>query len=204
MLPGAENRLDRQRMICRKCQKSAVSNPAETRRIFNSVRKYLAKEFNFDDKHKISLHIVDAPALEKIAGSTYSPPGAKKIAMMQFQQEITEEKSVLSNKAERRTVKEICRIFILDSTPESVLKDALAHELTHDHLRHNVGKVDNLASEEGFCELVAALYNEKNGNSILNKYKESNKDPVYGGGYRKMRAIYNRCRDLRRTMMSVK
>ena len=85
-----------------------------------------------------------------------------------------------------------------------MLRDALAHELTHDHLRHKVGKVNDLASEEGFCELVASLYNIKTNNSKLNKAKEVNPDPVYGGGYRKMRSIYEKKRSLRETMKAVR
>jgi hypothetical protein len=49
-----------------------------------------------------------------------------------------------------------------------------------------------LADEEGFCELMASIYNEKTGNAGINKLKEEKKDPVYGGGYRRMRSIYLR------------
>ena len=91
---------------------------------------------------------------------------------------------------------EFCSIYVLSHSPRERLIDSIVHELTHDHIRHNVGSVKNLADEEGVCEVVAALYNQKTGNSFLNKSKKSNPDPVYGGGYRKMMEVYNKNRNL--------
>ena len=92
----------------------------------------------------------------------------------------------------------------MDLIPYAMLLDTFAHELTHDHLRHNVGDVKNLTAEEGFCELAASLYNIQKGNKQLNKVKEANNDPVYGGGYRMMSRIYKKTGSFRQTMRHVR
>ena len=125
------------------------------------------------------------------------------MALMTYYKEVTEKRH-FSGKKERFISSESCKIYVLDSIPVAMLYDTLAHELTHDHLRHKVGNVKDPASEEGFCELAAALYNEQKGNRRLNRAKEANTDPVYGGGYRKMRAIYQKTGSLHSTMSYVR
>lgn len=191
------------RSICPACRQKAVVNKHEVYRIFQTVRRELAAKFGYDAKHKIQLYIVDAVKLRQLSKSLYSPANSRRMALMTYYKEVTERKR-FSGKKERFISAETCRIYVLDSIPRAMLYDTLAHELTHDHLRHNVGNVKDLASEEGFCELAAALYNELKGNRHLNKIKEANTDPVYGGGYRKMRSIYQKHGSLRRTMRYVR
>ena len=45
---------------------------------------------------------------------------------------------------------------------------------------------------------------EKRGKKYINLGKEKNLDPIYGGGFRKMRDIYRRTRNLKKTMEQVK
>ncbi|MBQ8756213.1 MAG: protein DA1 [Lentisphaeria bacterium] len=202
-LPNGGGVLPDGRNICGRCRSSAVTDPQEVQRIFRQVRGNLARWFGFDHRHRIQLKIVDYPELRKAAKNIYMPGGGRQLALMQYNQEVTT-RTYSDGRRENFVSKESCRIYVLKSTPELMLRDALAHELTHDHLRHKVGKVNDLASEEGFCELVASLYNIKTNNSKLNKAKEVNPDPVYGGGYRKMRSIYEKKRSLRETMKAVR
>ena len=191
------------RSICHTCRQSAVTSYQEVYKIFQEVRRDLAALFGYDAKHKIQLHIVDAARLRKLSKSLYSPAGSRRMALMTYYKEVTERRR-FSGKKERFISAETCRIYVLDTIPRAMLYDTLAHELTHDHLRHNVGNVKDLASEEGFCELAAALYNVQKGNRYLNRTKEANTNPVYGGGYRKMRSIYRKTGSLRKTMRYVR
>ena len=190
------------RTLCKKCFSSAVRNEQDIRNLFNIIRKDLAKFYAFDAVHKIELKIVSADKLASISKTNYTPENAKRLALMQYQQHYVEKKKF--RRTEKKVTKEICTIYLLSATPKPLLADAIVHELTHDHIRHNVGKTNDLASEEGFCELVAYLYNIKINNKRTNRMKEINTDPVYGGGFKKMRSIYNRTKSLKQTMKYVK
>ena len=179
------------RRICHTCRKTAVTDHNRIRRIYQEVRRNMGIWFGYDQRHKIELVIVPVRELEKRSGSIYLPTDGRRLSLMNYEREVTE-KRYFNGKKQRYISRERCRIFILDSIPELLLYDTLAHELTHDYLRHNLGKVKVLADEEGFCELMASLYNEKTGNHRINILKEEKNDPVYGAGYRNMRKLYKR------------
>lgn len=203
MLPSAK-RLHDGRHICNNCMRTAVTDHHEIRRIFRQVRRNMGHWFGYDQRHRIELEIVPVRELNRQSKSVYLPQGGKRLSLMKYERKVTE-KRYSNGRTHRYISGERCRIFILDSIPRDMLYDTIAHELTHDHLRHNLGKVKDLAEEEGFCELTASIYNEKIGNDRLNKLKEMKKDPVYGGGYRKMRAVYLRNgRNWRRTLRAIK
>ena len=204
-MPGAKTRLPDKRTICRKCNSSAVKSPQEVENIFKKVRSDINKWFGFDNAHSIELHIVNLQELHKLSSELYRPEGSKQLAMMRYQVRI---KQKLNRRGEvKKEIKsgEICRIYVLSHIPRNLLKDTFAHELTHDHLRHNIGKVKELADEEGFCELTASLYNAKTGNLRINKQKEANPDKIYGNGFRKMRKLYiKNGKNLKKTMEYLK
>lgn len=189
--------------VCQSCRKSAVNDPQEVRRIFNRVRQDMNRMFGYDPKHKIILNIVNVPTLNDRSKSVYMPAGGKRLALMHYQNQVQIRKYP-NGREERKIVNEKCQIFILRGVPRVMLYDAFAHELTHDYIRHHVGNVKNLASEEGFCELIAFLYNKKLGNTFLNSRKERNTDPVYGEGFRSMRGIYRRTGSFQKTLKYVR
>ncbi len=158
--------------------------------------------YKYDNRHTIHLKIVDNHTLAKISASVYMPKDSRQLALMNYQAEITTRRG--RGKPKEFITKEQCTIYVLKNTPKDRLIDALAHELTHDHIRHNVGEVKNLANEEGFCELVAALYNKAKGQGYLNTLKMTNPDPVYGDGFRKMLKIYQTNHSLAKTLQYVK
>jgi hypothetical protein len=68
-----------------------------------------------------------------------------------------------------------------------------AHELGHTWLHHERLLGLTRATEEGFCELVAALALEPRGTPMarfLVARAEANPDPTYGGGYRAILALH--------------
>lgn len=202
-MPSERSDTRRDIHVCRKCQESAVQNPGEVRNIFNRVRRDMGKMFGYDTGHNIILRVVDAGTLNKESGNIYLPSGSRRMALMRYQNR-EQVRKYPDGRVEKKVIDEKCQIFVLQGVPRAMLYDALAHELTHDHIRHKVGKVRDLANEEGFCELIASLYNIKLGNGFLNKAKEKNPDPVYGGGYRKMRSIYQRSKSFSKTLKYVK
>lgn len=203
MIPGAR-RIHDGRHICQTCRRTAVTDHNEIRRIFREVRRDMGRMFGYDQRHRIELVIVPVHELNRQSKTVYLPQNGKRLSLMKYEREVTE-KRYFNGRKQRYISRERCRIFILDSIPRAMLYDTIAHELTHDYLRHNLGKVKDLAEEEGFCELTASIYNERTGNAGLNKLKDASPDPVYGGGYRKMRAIYLRNgRNWRRTLRAIK
>lgn len=186
------------RHICRECSKTAVKDPQRIRTIFQQVRSDLARMFGYDNRHRIQLLIVDAQELEKEAHSTYTPTNGQRMALMKYSEKVQTTRR--GRKKSSRVVQTTCQIFVLDSIPEIMLYDVLAHELTHDFLRHKVGKIRDNAKEEGFCELAAALYNQKRGAYFLNRAKNANPDPVYGGGFRTMYSHYRRVKSLHKVL----
>ena len=194
---GGYKKLADGRCICRECSGQLVTGEQEVRRIFRRVRAELAEMFCFDTKHHIELEIVDHETLMQYATSS-GDDGGRRMGLMRYAEKI--EKTIYPNGREKtRVVGKECRIYLLHTMPREILEDAIAHELTHDYLRHRVGKVKDIVAEEGFCELVASLYNEKHGRTHLNKAKELNPSQVYGGGYRKMRDIYRKTRSFYKT-----
>ena len=190
------------RHFCSKCRKKSVKDRNEIARLFRQVRNDLAEYYGYDSKHRIELKIVDLEELERFSQNVYLPEQGKRLALMRFQGVIADVNK--DGKINREDGRQRCQIFVLDNTPKDVLLDAFAHELTHDHLRHTIGKVNDLSKEEGFCELVASLYNIRIKQAYLNRSKEMQKDEIYGDGYRKMREIYRRTKSLKETIKFVK
>lgn len=188
-LPFPTKTLDDQRNICKNCEKGTINNPADIQKLFQSVRNDLQKLFNYDSKHKIDLRIVDKNKLAELGNNIYTPSANARLALMRYFAEVTEETDSKGNK-KKYISHEKCQVFILSHTPKELLLDAIAHELTHDYLRHKLGNLKDLQLEEGFCELVSSLYNQKIGHDYLNERKLTNQDPIYGDGYRKILKIY--------------
>lgn len=200
--PNKTSRLSDGRHICRDCKKTAVSSPEEIRRKVKNIRSHLHRMFGFEPNHHMEIQILDLPALEKACQGIYQMENGNRIALMRFEY-------VINTKTDRRgrKIKSMgrtkCRMFILKDTPLALLEDAIAHELTHDFLRHNTGQYTDLSIEEGFAEAIAAEYNKSVKRSYVNIRKQNTPDPVYGDGYRKMSAMLKK-QGFRRTLNYVK
>ena len=202
-VPSASSPLPDGRRHCRKCRQTAVKDHQNITALFQKVRNDLALWYGFDKTHKIELKIVDLSEMEETSNGVYLPDGGKRLALMRYFPPVMADSNG-DGKADKIIRREKCQIFVMAHTPKDVLLDTFAHELTHDHLRHNVGQVKDLAREEGFCELVASLYNIRIKQAHLNKAKELHKDPVYGEGFRKMRDIYRKNKSLKETMKQLR
>lgn len=202
VLPYRTQKLPDGRYICFNCRKTAVTSPQEVHRRFRLVRNRLQKLYKFDPHHHIELKILTLPQLEKESKNIYRIQGGGRMALMRYEYEI-QEKTDFRGRKSRKLTRQRCRMFVLSHTPSDLLEDALAHELTHDYLRHNAGNLPDLKIEEGFAEAVAAKYNDSIGKSHLNKRKEINPDPIYGDGYRTMSKMLSE-RGFAKTMQYIK
>lgn len=182
-LPYKTKTLPDSRVICLDCQKTAISSHDTIRKRVRFIRNKLKSMLNFDNSHHIELAITGLAELEKNSENLYRGANQKQLAMMRYYYEISEKTDYRGRKT-RTLQREKCKIFILDHVPSEMLDDAIAHELAHDYLRHHVGTVKDLKLEEGFAEVIAAMFNKSMQRPHLNKRKENNPDPVYGGGYR--------------------
>lgn len=176
------------RHVCSICLKNAVTSHDEIRKIFRKIRHKLHRMYGFDINHTIELNIISLPQLEKLSRDIYKMENGSRVALMRYEFTVNE-KSDWRGRRSKSLAKERCRMFLLDNIPLDILEDSIAHELTHDYLRHNVGKVENLSVEEGFAEAIAAEYNKTVRRTKLNTRKQNTPDPVYGDGYRKMSAM---------------
>ena len=88
-------------------------------------------------------------------------------------------------------VSERCTILILDALPRDQFIEVAAHEAAHDWLNHH-GRSLPPSWSEGFPEYVASLVNLRHGNGSRNLRMEKNEDPVYGAGFREVKAYADR------------
>ena len=83
------------------------------------------------------------------------------------------------------------QIYILDRLPTIEFEAVLAHEYLHVWLYNNNINLPP-AQREGFCNLASAYLYEQNGSKLSQIHLNSmntNSDPNYGEGYRKMKIL---------------
>ena len=65
----------------------------------------------------------------------------------------------------------------------------MAHELAHAWMQKNYAGIRDLKVREGWSQYVAHRANTLMGQEELNNYIETNRDPIYGDGYRQIRDL---------------
>ena len=95
----------------------------------------------------------------------------------------------------RETHTNVDGVAVLEGLPTPLFDGVVAHELGHVWLIvHGIKGLPQWA-EEGFCELLTYRY-YKQMNTPESRYRtesmEKNPDPVYGEGFRRVRAIADR------------
>lgn len=200
--PYKTSLLPDRRHICPDCKKTEVSSPAVIQQKLKSIRRKLHRMYGFEPNHHIELIVLDLPQLEKECSGIYQMENGNRMALMRFEYQINEKTDIRGRKT-KTLGRTKCRMFVLKNTPADLLEDALAHELTHDYLRHNTGQYTDLSVEEGFAETIAAEYNKSVNRAYINVRKQNTPDPVYGDGYRKMSEMLKK-QGFRKTLNFVK
>ena len=183
-------------VICDSCAREAVSDPSQAQEIFEELRRELKSVFNIGTNHRIRFSIVTPSELARIKKSPLDP---RQKGLFQHEKQMRTEQTY--NKRTGRTisrktsvVREKFSIFVLGSLPPPEFRHAVIHELTHDWMSEYCPQIKDPAVREGTCEFVAWCFLRKTGGrdpamQAICRRLENNQDPVYGGGFRKMRKI---------------
>lgn len=189
--------------ICLNCEKNGIKDRDKLYKIFQKVRNDLKKFYKYDNLHTIELIPITPQKMDELTKNiSYTDErGAMGLYYASYSYEY---KKNSQNKTKKVLIVKDCKIYIIENMPLPLLYETLAHELTHDYVRHKFGVIDDIADEEGICELVSSLYNEYLKQGHLNKRKADRKDPVYGAGYRKMRTLYSQTQSLSAVFKTLK
>ncbi|MEN6522248.1 MAG: protein DA1 [Anaerolineaceae bacterium] len=171
------------RSICKQCAMSAVTKPVEAGRVFGEVCQTLQKVGIEISCQQIPLKLVSMTTLRHSYGnkSQQRPYGLTQV----------KETTVFGMTASRQ----VSAILVLNNLPEVHLGMVLAHEAMHVWLVLNGFPHCTARVEEGLCELVGALWLERQPDPLaehLLKNIEQNHSRIYGSGYRAARKAYDK------------
>ena len=179
------------RVICPKCSRTSVTDPVRARALFDKVRQTVKSVLGIGTGHPIEFSLTDPETLHRLSN-------AKSGAMVEqglFLYNAELEQVVVRNffgKKIRESVRrknEKFQIFVLDSLPEDRMEYVMAHELAHDWMAIHYPGIREEWIREGFAEYIAWWYNQHTKRKAINRRIETNTDPVYGEGFRRIREI---------------
>ena len=190
------------RNICPRCLKSAVTDLAGALQIFRQVRSILQQQFGIGTKHRITFSLVNLHTLHRLSANSSSrkgrntspPPGVTVTEQGLFRfdgiiREYTQRNSFREKTVRREVTDAKYSIYVLDHLPRERMEYVIAHELAHDYLSEYFPGIRLPWVQEGFAEYTGYLYNKYCRRDSLNLRMEKSPDPVYGEGFRKIRAI---------------
>ena len=162
-------------MLCAECLKTAVKAPDKAAEIMKDVRQLLNTRFKMTTKHKIDYEL-----------------GTRKELNMKADGENLElgwfDPKIIRNK-QHYTIR------ILKGLPLDIYRLVAAHELAHDWMHERLPHLmDKEEIREGFAEYVAWSFSKSEDAKRAVEYTERRTDPVYGGGFRKVREIMEKAK----------
>ena len=183
------------RNICHKCKKTAIEKEFEAKKLLQSVRNVMRNELKLFTDNKITVRLVDQATLSDIAGHSDN----RELGLYRYKctyTTVTETKKRLFHKEEKSTSiknkKEFFSVLLLSHIPKKKMIEVISHELAHDWMQAYYPNIKDLKVKEGWAEYVAHLMNSVYGQNFMNSRMENNPDPIYGGGFRKIKAIADR------------
>ncbi|UDQ98547.1 hypothetical protein AAEX28_00325 [Lentisphaerota bacterium WC36G] len=198
-LPGVEYKLADGRLICERCDKTAVHDKKEIKKYLVEVRKVMKEKLNIPTHDKVKIYSVDINTMHELSKKNNQISNGEDIlelglySVKKTYKDTTYRKFSLTKGFYEETVSTLTHesydIYVLYGTPRKKLIEVIAHELAHDYFYQHFPNINNLKIKEGFAEYVASLVNIKYKNSKSNLRMEENTDPIYGGGYRMIKKI---------------
>ena len=162
-------------------------------RVAEEVRKTMRERLGLSTNHKIIYKIVGRNGLS--GKNTHGQAGSE-LGLYKFEQTIetytltkTDYLGRKTTTKERREQPATHTIYLLYGLPKDKLIEVAAHELAHDWMQEHLPKISDLTLKEGWAEYAASLVNYLYGHSRRNMRMKLNKNPVYGGGFRKLYKI---------------
>lgn len=192
-MPADYGKLPDGRYICVKCYKTAVMDYATLVQVAEEVRDVMREKLGLSTDHKIVYKMVGR---DELSGKNDHGQSGTELGLYKFAQTIetftrtkTDYLGRKTTTKERREKPASHTIYLLYGMPRNKLVEVAAHELAHDWMQEHLPKITDLTLKEGWAEYVASLVNSLYGRSEMNMRMKMNKDPVYGGGFRKMYKI---------------
>lgn len=168
IIAGSGRPLGGNKFLCSECAKSSVTTPAQIERCRAAVLS-LFKELGITGvPAHIPIHVKSKDLLKGCEGHIIYPRSAKHSG--DFHIEITE------------------------GLPELHFKGVLAHEMLHSWLKL-YGREATAPEREGFCDLGCSFVYQRAGTQHARHLQHlmfKNSNEVYGGGYRLMKARYEK------------
>ena len=170
-------------MRCPVCRSTAVETVNEAQPLFRQCIQWISSQGLKYNNQKLSLELVDRTKLARYL-STHIEPHALGATMSS---------TYMQGNQIVRT--EIGGVAVLQGLPAALFQGVTIHELGHVWLL--VQGISNLPpwAEEGFCELLAQRFHTEMNTPEHLHYAhniERNPNPVYGDGYRSVRAMVDR------------
>lgn len=182
---------------CPTCRANAIETIDQARPIFTRLIQWVNAQGLVYNNLPLSLELVDRPRLaELLKGQTRSDSLGATMSTIQ-----TVNGRIMSTKVDK--------VAVLEGLPSIVFQGVTIHELGHVWLIvHDIKGLPSWA-EEGFCEFLSHRYYTQlnTGESRYHaKSIESNPNPIYGDGFRRVRGIADAkgFRQLVETMRSTK
>jgi len=184
-------RLSADRVICVRCARTAVGSPAQAQHIFNDVRNTMRFSLGIVTKHPIQFSLTDPVTLHRLSGTRSDQLVEQGLFRYNVDVERVTTRDYLGRKTGENLYKknEDIRIYVLDYLPKNRMEHVIAHELAHDWMTAFYPGIREDWIKEGFAEYIAWRYNRFKKRHELNRRVENNPDPVYGEGFRRIRAM---------------
>lgn len=187
-LTGGGDKIGDGRSICNLCYRKVVIDYGQRDRLLEKVMFFLQSIGIKLNPENISVKTVGLSELQSVSG-TISAPGNVRGFCQSESSGMTRNGAPIGNKTYRHT------IYVLDYLPETELEGIFAHELTHAWIFENTPGKQTLSVQEGSCNFVAWLFlrscGEPDAPAVIKRMDED-PDPVYGNGYRSIKAKFEK------------
>lgn len=193
-IPTDGQKLPDGRVICPNCARTSVADPARAQTLFNEVRNELRFSLGIGTNHPIQFTMVSPEQLHKLSGARSNFVTEQGLFKYEAEVERVSTRDYLGRKTGENLYKtgENVWIYVLDYLPKNNMEYVIVHELAHDWMTAHYPGIRDPLVKEGFAEYIAWRYNNFHKRTALNRRIESNTDPVYGEGFRKIRRIAER------------
>lgn len=179
------------RHVCNICRETAVDTKAQALPILHTLSQWLYDRGIRFQELILKVSLVDAKELQQRLGNKkrndFGTPGVIRADLGFIRKRRTRRDGTLHRRVDGVT--------LLQGLPQDLFEGVAAHELGHAWLF--LAGVDNLEPwvEEGFCNLLSYILHKDRQTDEARfwvKTLEVNPDPVYGEGFRRVRAIFKR------------
>lgn len=184
MRPGTGPVLPDGRALCRECAARRLT-PEEEKALFAEIRRRLERLLGAEIPCKLKFYTLDEIRFKRRVPKAPSSGLTRELGFCQSRMDIS------GRSGRRRASGYDCTIFLLSDLPRRNFIDTAAHELAHHWQYHQYPFLRKVPLDlaEGFAEYAASRMDLVYRQPEMNRRKENNPDPVYGGGYRKFRAM---------------